>query len=324
MKYLVLLIGLLALSIFYIQFASRYGIVDKPNNRSSHSNETIRGGGIIFPVSALSWFIYAGFQFPLFFTGLIIIGTISFWDDLSQVSPKLRLMVHMGALLLLFAEIPNIRDQFPWWSWVPVLILSTWIINAYNFMDGINGITGGYSLAVLTGIWIVNNYQIEFISNELIYFLVISIVVFTWFNFRTTAKCFAGDVGSISIAYIIVFLLAKLIIQSGNWIYILFLSLYGVDTGFTIIHRIIQKENIFMAHRKHLYQLLTHELKFSHLKVAALYTIVQLMICLIIIMVSVKHKTNLSNLITGASILGIMAFIFHWIKYLINGKVIRL
>jgi len=316
----ILLFTILAIVIrVYIQIATQLNIVDKPNNRSSHTKVTVRGGGIIFPISALCWFLYSGFQFPLLFTGLIIISAISFWDDLSQVSPKLRLAVHIAAMLLLFTEIQ--LHQLPWWSWIPALIISAGTINAYNFMDGINGITSGYSLSVLTGIWIVNNYQVDFISNELIYFMMISTVVFSFFNFRTKAKCFAGDVGSISMAYIIVFLLAKLIIQSGNWLYILFLCIYGVDTVFTIIHRIIQKEDIFAPHRKHLYQLLVNELKISHLKVAALYSFLQLVICMIIFSVS-GNDSFLSSLITGTAILGIIAITFHLIRFQIYEKAV--
>lgn len=322
MKYLLLFAGLVTLSNIYIKFALRYSIVDRPNNRSSHVNETVRGGGIIFPISALSWFIYSGFQFPFLFSGLIIISLISFWDDISQVSHKLRLIIHIVAILLLFTEIQFY--QFPWWLLIPALIISAGTINAYNFMDGINGITGGYSISVLTGIWIVNNYQVEFINNELIYFMMISIVVFSYFNFRTKAKCFAGDVGSISIAYIIVFLLAKLIIQSGNWLYILFLCIYGVDTGFTIIHRLIQNEDIFIAHRKHIYQLLVHQHRISHLKVAALYSFFQLIICLIIFTVS-RNNINLSSrLFTGLSILAIITIAFHLIRFRIYHNFIKI
>lgn len=322
MEFILLFAGLFALLSIYIRYAPGYNIVDKPNKRSSHTKVTVRGGGIIFPISALAWFIYSGFQFPLLFTGLIIISIISFWDDLSKVSHKLRLAVHIGAMMLLFAEIQS--PQLPWWSWIPALIISAGTINAYNFMDGINGITSGYSLSVLTGIWIVNNYQFQFVGNDLIYFMMISLVVFSYFNFRTKAKCFAGDVGSISIAYLIVFLLAKLIIQSGNWLYILFLSIYGVDTVFTIFYRIKQREDIFTAHRNHLYQLLVNELKFSHLTVAALYSFLQLIICLIIFIASANNKTLLSSLITGVGILGIMAIAFHLTRFQIYGKSVRL
>lgn len=312
MEYLLLFAGLFILAHFYIQFAVRHRIVDRPNIRSSHSYKTVRGGGIIFPISALSWFVFSGFQFPLFFTGLIVISIISFWDDLSHVSPKLRLVFQIVALSLLLMDIQLL--QFSWWTWIPVLILSVWIINVYNFMDGINGITGIYSFSVLSGIWIVNNYQEEFISNELIYFLMISIAVFSYFNFRTKAKCFAGDVGSISMAYIIGFLLAKLIIQSGDWLYILFLGIYGVDTGMTIYQRLIQKENIFTAHRQHLYQLMANELKIPHLKVATLFGFTQLIICLITIVILENSKSLWSSLIAGTSIIGIMAIVYYGIR----------
>ncbi len=319
MKYILLFV-VLAISLkIYIQIAKRFNIVDRPNSRSSHNKVTVRGGGIIFPISALCWFIYSGFQFPWFFTGLIIISMISYFDDLTQVSSQLRLVVHCCALLLLFTELEMLK--MPWWSWIPLLIISAGAINSYNFMDGINGITGGYSLSVLSGIWIVNNYQVEFISNELIYFILISIVVFSYFNFRANAKCFAGDVGSISIAFIVVFLLAKLIIQSGNWLYILFLSIYGVDSVLTIIHRIIQKENIFVAHRKHLYQLLVNELKITHLRVTSIYSILQFVICLIIFFVLGRKASSINILITGGIILCILLFIFQLSRSLIYEKV---
>lgn len=313
MEYFLLFVVLFALSNIYIKIAKRYSIFDIPNMRSSHSNETVRGGGIIIPISILGWLIFSGFPFPLLFTGLIIISLISFLDDLSQVSHKLRLVVHCGVILMIFSEIQ--LYSLPWWTWFPALIISVGIINAFNFMDGINGITGGYSLSVLVGIWFVNNYQVEFINNELIYYLMISIAVFSYFNFRTKAKCFAGDVGSISIAYIIVFLLAKLIFQSGNWLYILFLCIYGVDTGLTFIHRINKKDDIFKAHRKHLYQLLVNECKISHLKVAAIYAFLQLIICLLIFIISDNNNSLISNLITGASILGITAIAFYLVRY---------
>lgn len=319
MKYLLLFVGLVVLANIYIKFALRYNIVDRPNHRSSHLMETVRGGGMIFPISTLGWFIYSGFRFPMLFTGLIFISIVSFWDDILSVSNKLKLIVHFVAILLLFTELQ--WSIMPWWYWIPALISAAWTINVYNFMDGINGITGGYSLSVLIGFWIVNNYQVAFITNDLIYFMMIPIIIFSYFNFRTKAKCFAGDVGSISIAYLIVFLLAKLILQSGNWLYILFLSIYGVDTLFTIVHRLIKGEDIFVAHRKHLYQLLVNEFKISHLKIAALYAIIQLIICLIIVGVIDKNNSLLSSLMTGASIIVILIVAFYLTRSKIYKKV---
>lgn len=321
MIYILVFFGLLLLATIYIKLALRFNIFDIPNTRSSHSNLTVRGGGIIFPISLLIWFIYSGFQYPWFIVGLIIISIVSFWDDLSSISSRLRLPVHIIALLFLFIQIQLFK--LPWIYLLPILVISAGIINAYNFMDGINGITGGYSLSVIFAIWIVNNYQFKFVSNEFIYFIFIALLVFNYLNFRANAKCFAGDIGSISIGYIIVFLLTKLIIESGNLLYVLFLSIYGTDTIFTIIYRITKKENIFVAHRKHLYQLLVNELKISHLKVAGIYAMLQLLICLVVFIVSDKHLSLMNGLITGTIIVTIISAFYYFIRIQISEKAVK-
>lgn len=322
MEYALTFVGLIISSYLYIKLAKRYSIVDIPNERSSHSNRTVRGGGIIIPLSITLWFIYSKFELPWFFAGLIIISVISFMDDLSPLSSKARFIFHLCSLILLFIQL-HVFD-LPWWSWIPIIIICAGIINAYNFMDGINGITGGYSIAVLTALWIVNNYQVKFIDNELLYFFVLPLVIFNYLNFRKKAICFAGDVGSISIAFILVFLLAKLIIHSGNFLYILFLTLYGVDTLFTLINRLINKENIFKAHRKHIYQLLANELKISQIKVALIYTLLQFIVCLIVIFISERYFSLNSSLIAGIIILSLMALAFHFIRFQIKEKIINI
>lgn len=322
MEYVLTFVGLIISSYLYIKLAQKFNIVDIPNERSSHSNKTVRGGGIIFPISILLWFIYSKFQLPLFFAGLIIISVISFIDDLSPISTRSRFIFHLVALVLLFSQLQVF--ELPWWSWIPILFIAAGIINAYNFMDGINGITGGYSFAVLTGLWIVNNYQVKFIGNDLIYFIVLPLIIFNFLNFRKKAICFAGDVGSISIAFVVVFLLGKLIIYSENFLYILFLALYGVDTVFTLIYRLINRENIFKAHRKHLYQLLANELKISQIKVALIYTLLQFNICLVIIFISEKHVGFNSSMIAGVTMLTVIALAFHLVKFQIKEKIINI
>lgn len=318
LEYIILFISLLILFYLYTRVAVLYNIVDVPNNRSSHSQITIRGGGIIFSISMLLWFLNSGLQYPWFLAGLLLISVVSFLDDLFQISFQNRLIVHLLSLSLLCFDIHLF--QFQWWIWIPVLIILTGIINAFNFMDGINGITGGYSLSVLLGIWIVNNFQIEFIDNELIYYITIAVVIFNYFNFRKKARCFAGDVGSISIAYIIVFLLAKLIIQSGNFLYLLFLTVYGIDSLYTIIYRLIRKENIFEPHRKHLYQLLANENKISHTKISLIYSFVQIIISLIIIMVSYRNPDFTNSLTIGFIVLLIMTLVFHFTRVNIHKR----
>ena len=170
--------------------------------------------------------------------------------------------------------------SLPWYFSLVALIGCTGIINAYNFMDGINGITGGYSLVVTAVLWYINSYQITFIDTDFIYALLIAILVFNFFNFRTKAKCFAGDVGAISIAFILIFLLGKLILQTTDFSYIVLLVVYGVDTVLTIIHRLILKENIFKAHRKHAFQIMANELKIPHVWVSTFYALLQLIIAI--------------------------------------------
>jgi len=276
MIYILFLLLLFAAEMAYFRIADYFNIIDKPNQRSSHSQVTLRGGGIIFYFGVLLYFIVSEFQYPWFFVGLTFISAISFADDLKPRSSKIRLMVHLMAMLLLFYQWDLFH--FPWYFTFLALIFCIGILNAYNFMDGINGITGGYSLIVTACFYYINNYIDAFVDNQLIYMLGLAILVFNFFNFRTRAKCFAGDVGAISIAFILIFLLGKLILKTSDFSYIILFSLYGVDSILTIMHRLLLKENIFEAHRKHLFQLLANELKFPHLLVSAIYMFLQAMV----------------------------------------------
>lgn len=276
MIYLLLFVLLFALQLLYFRIANKLNIIDKPNERSSHSRITLRGGGIVFWISVLIYFVISGFANPWFFAGLTLISAISFADDITPQSPKLRLVVQFLALMLMCVQWQLF--DYSWFFVVLALIVGVGVMNAFNFMDGINGITGGYSMAVVGSFWYINNFEQAFVDNDLIYLVLMSLLVFNFFNFRKKAKCFAGDVGAISIAFIIVFLLGLLIVKTGDFSYIALLLVYGVDSVLTIIHRILLKENITLPHRKHLYQLLANELKFPHLLVSSVYAVLQLWI----------------------------------------------
>lgn len=276
MIYLLLFIILFALQLLYFRIANKLNIIDKPNERSSHSRITLRGGGIVFWISVLIYFVMSGFANPWFFAGLTLISAISFADDITPQSPKLRLVVQFVALMLMCVQWQLF--DYSWFFVVLALIVGVGVMNAFNFMDGINGITGGYSMAVVGSFWYINNFEQAFVDNDLIYLVLMSLLVFNFFNFRKKAKCFAGDVGAISIAFIIVFLLGLLIVKTRDFSYIALLLVYGVDSVLTIMHRIILKENITQPHRKHLYQLLANELKFPHLLVSSVYAVLQLWI----------------------------------------------
>ncbi|WP_029278128.1 MraY family glycosyltransferase [Pedobacter borealis] len=280
---LFLLVILFVAELVYFKIADHYNIIDQPNHRSSHTAVTIRGGGIIFGVAGLLAFFLFGFQYLFFSIGLFLIALISFLDDMHTLNNKVRLVVHGLSVLLLFTQLDVI--YFPWYFTAIGVIVVIGTINAYNFMDGINGITGGYSLLLLATLYYIDQYIIDFTSVELLLTVIISVLVFNFFNFRKKAKCFAGDVGSVSIAFIIVFLLGQLIFKTQNPVYILFLLLYGLDTVTTIFFRLMRKENIFKAHRTHFYQFLANERKWPQLAVVVLYLVVQLIINLLIVFV---------------------------------------
>lgn len=295
LKYIVIFILLFVLEVAYFQIAKKYNIIDKPNLRSSHSSITLRGGGIIFLFAAWVFWFGFGFQYSWFMLGLSLIGIISFIDDLHSLPDSTRLVAQFVSMFLMFYQfgILNIND---WWMVLIALVVCVGIVNAYNFMDGINGITGGYSLAVLVPL-IYLNVMGQFISMSFLYTVGLSLLVFCFFNFRKKAKCFAGDVGSISIAFIILFALGKLILATNDFAYIIFLAVYGADAILTICHRIMLHENLGEAHRKHAYQLMANELKIPHTCVAALYMLLQLAISAGLIFIPMNHYLYMAVII---------------------------
>lgn len=168
-----------------------------------------------------------------------------------------------------------------WWIVILALIVCVGASNVINFMDGVNGITGACAMASLLPLALLNS-TIGFVDQALIYVVILADVVFCLFNFRPKgkAKCFAGDVGSIGVAYILLFMIGSLVLATGDVTYLIFLLVYGVDGVLTICHRILLHENLGEAHRKHAYQLMANELKIGHVKVSSLYAIMQLVISL--------------------------------------------
>ena len=273
MYYLIVLVLLFFAELFYFYIADKYNIIDKPNERSSHSRITLRGGGIIFYFGVLAYFLTNHFEYPWFMLALTLVTLISFIDDIRSTSQALRLVFHFSAMGLMFYQWGLF--SLPWWTILVALIICTGIINAYNFMDGINGITGGYSLVVLGALAYINTKIVSFVEADFIYTSLCAVLVFNFFNFRKRAKCFAGDVGAVSIAFTILFLIGRLIIQTGDFSWIVLLVVYGIDSVLTIVHRLMLYENIGLPHRKHMYQIMANELRMPHVVVALIYMMVQ-------------------------------------------------
>jgi UDP-N-acetylmuramyl pentapeptide phosphotransferase/UDP-N-acetylglucosamine-1-phosphate transferase len=302
---------LIVAELLYFRTADSFNIIDKPNQRSSHSKVTIRGGGIIFPIAALLWFITNGFEQSAVMSALVIMSIISFWDDVSSLSPKIRITLHLISVSILFYQTQVL--SLPWYIVLLAFILVIGWINAFNFMDGINGITAFYGLSTLVTMFILNN-QLHFAPDHLIEVLVISVLVFTFFNARKKAKAFAGDVGSVSMAFILVWLMLLLMFKTNRVEYILFWSVYGIDSALTIFFRLLKRENIFEAHRSHLYQYLANELRWPHVRVSAIYAIIQLAINWLVIMLMQNEIMNISLMLL---LLFILSTIYLGIRILV-------
>lgn len=285
-KYLIIAVILIIAELIYFRIALHFGIVDKPNLRSSHKKVTILGGGIIFPLAMWLWALFFEVHDPWFLLGLSLVALVSFADDIWSVPNAVRLVLHFLAIFLIFWDL-GILQLSMWWIVLLAWIVCVGIVNAFNFMDGINGITGGYSLAVLLSLMAV--YGDLWSDRSILIVVGIGLLVFCFFNFRTKAICFAGDVGAVSMAFVMIFLVGSLIKATGDFSYIVFLGVYGVDTVLTIIHRIMLKENLGKAHRKHMYQIMANELKIPHVVVSLIYMGVQLLVSAGLIWLPVNH-----------------------------------
>ena len=297
--YIIIFVLLLVAELVYFRIADKCNIIDKPNQRSSHSTIVLRGGGIIFMIGAWVWSAFFGFDYPWFLAGLTLVAGVSFVDDIHSLPDSVRLVAQFAAAAMAFYQL-DILHWDMWWIVLVALIVYVGATNVINFMDGINGITAGYALAVLVPLGLLNTNYRElatnlttnyssivssdgvFVDQSLIVAAIIAAIVFCIFNFRPKgkAKCFAGDVGSIGIAFIMLFLLGNVIMKTGDITWLIFLLVYGVDGCLTIIHRIMLHENLGEAHRKHAYQIMANELKIGHVKVTLLYMAMQLVVSL--------------------------------------------
>lgn len=294
-SYAIIATILLAAELLYFCIAGHFNIIDKPNQRSSHSTIVLRGGGIIFALSMVVWAILMVVKrqditpYLPFLIGLLLIAGISFADDVHSLPDSVRLVAHFMSMALMFWSM-GILHWDMWWIVVLALIVCVGATNIINFMDGINGITAGYALAVLIPLMLLNGIPGavtkagcgEFIEPSYLVVASIGVLVFCIFNFRPKgkAKCFAGDVGSIGIAFIMLFAIGRLIVQTNDPTYLILLLVYGIDGCCTIIHRIMLHENLGEAHRKHAYQLMANELRMDHVKVSLFYMALQLCVSL--------------------------------------------
>ena len=350
-KLLIIAVLLVVLELVYFKIADHFNIIDKPNERSSHSTIVLRGGGVIFSLSMVAWAVMTAVQgdwqvvvdYLPFLCGLLLVAGVSFWDDVKSLPDSVRLVVQFTAMALMFWSM-GIMHWDMWWIVILALIVCVGATNVINFMDGINGITAGYALAVLVPLALVNGCPIRsgmtmvgsgmtvvgsgmtegvvratggFIDQSYLIVAIIGVLVFCIFNFRPKgkAKCFAGDVGSISIAFIMLFAIGRLIVQTQDVTYLIFLLVYGIDGCLTICHRIMLHENLGEAHRKHAYQLMANELKIGHVKVSLLYMAIQFVVSLGFIYLCPDSVAAHWGYLVGATVVLAVAYVLFKKKY---------
>ena len=336
--------------LIYFRIADKCDIIDRPNERSSHSSIVLSGGGIIFAISMIVWFLWqiiveslglrVESQFRVeeylpFVLGLVLIAGVSFWDDIHSLPDNVRLVVQFVAMGLMFWSVFGFQDSWFMvqdWYWQMAIIIVALIVcvgatNIINFMDGINGITAGYALSVLVPLALLDSsfkFQVPgvpkgqgFIEPSYLIVVIIGVLVFSWFNFRPKgkAKCFAGDVGSVGMAYILLYAIGRLIVKTGDVTWLIFLLVYGVDGVLTILHRIMLHENLGQAHRKHAYQLMANELKIGHVTVTLIYMGLQLAISLGFIYLCPNTVVAHWIYMIGAIVLLVIAYLLFMKKY---------
>lgn len=287
-NYASLLIFTFIASIIYFKFAKLHGIVDEPNSRSAHSEATIRGGGIIFLISLLLYYILFN-ETPrqFFITPLILVSVVSFIDDVKSLPAWVRLLVHIIAMTMLFYDL-EVLAKIDYLSILIVSILFVLCIgflNIYNFMDGINGISFLNAIVTFGTLVVINETYQPFIESSFLIAMLVSLFVFGFFNFRQKAIFFAGDIGSIILGIIIIYATLKLFLASSNPLVFLLLGVYSIDGGLTMIIRLFNGDNISKPHKNHMYQRLIGLFNYSHIKISIGYFIAQLLINLLVLLI---------------------------------------
>jgi UDP-N-acetylmuramyl pentapeptide phosphotransferase/UDP-N-acetylglucosamine-1-phosphate transferase len=208
------------------------------------------------------------------------------------------------------------------WGIVILYVFMMGLINAYNFMDGINGITGLYSLLFILTCVVISYYQGTLHTSSMLTFgtILSFLVVFGVFNYRSKALAFLGDSGSVFLGLFIGVYLLILNVTTASVNVVVLLAVYGVDSVLTIGLRLLRRENIFKAHRSHLYQDLVHVKKWGHIQVAMAYAGVQLLINFIVF-VPIINKSLSTTLVL--SILALLSTIYLWAKYRMNQLYIK-
>lgn len=269
------LLGAIAVS----KYGVYLGLADKPNERSSHSVVTPRGGGIGF-LFAMAFTGFVVLKAYLFTIIAIFVGAISFMDDLTGLSAKTKLFFQLtasAAAVIVYADFHySVPHLLSFLFWVAFMV---WSANSYNFMDGINGIAGltglvAFGLTAFFSYYELHNQEVALVSLG----LAAGSLGFLPLNFPK-AQVFMGDVGSVFLGFIFSFLVMKSASGLSEIVCLfMFMFMFYGDALLTILFRLKDGENLLQAHRRHLYQYMSNEIALPQGAVSLLYAAIQVVI----------------------------------------------
>jgi UDP-N-acetylmuramyl pentapeptide phosphotransferase/UDP-N-acetylglucosamine-1-phosphate transferase len=282
---------------YAIRVAQRVGLLDVPNERSSHSLPTPRMGGV--PMVAAAALAFGGWLFlaageigslkglPFTFLFALAMFVLGFYDDLRNLSPLVRFLVQFAsaslALVFLTPHLPDIplgKWVLPGWAWViPGAFWAVWMLNLYNFMDGIDGLAGGEAAVASSFFFLVFAYYGESgwaIANLVIAAASMGFLVYNW----PPARIFMGDGGSAFLGafYGMQSVVAALSTSIPLPVLVLPFANFILDTTFTLLRRMFRGETWYQAHRSHFYQRMTG-LGMTHKKVTSIELLVVIASC---------------------------------------------
>jgi UDP-GlcNAc:undecaprenyl-phosphate/decaprenyl-phosphate GlcNAc-1-phosphate transferase len=313
----------------FMRLAHKYGLHDHPNGRSSHRQPTVTGMGIILVVAFIIYLFFEPYQLPgNFVLGFFLLTIISFIDDLYFLKHSLRLFFQIFCVGIMVYQLPfQSAGNSALALGIAAILFGVGVLNAYNFMDGINGMFTLHCLLVLgcfaylnETLVDINGNHLKFTNTHFILSIMIPLAIFGFFNIRNHALAFMGDVGSIGAAFIILYLMYSLLLVSGNYIYLLLFSIFGADAGLTVVYKLILRENIFVPHRDFVFKKLVHLAKLPHLKISVYYFLAQLSInAFIIFMFPIAPKISAQIAVLFIAVIGLIAA-YIYMQSLVSGK----
>jgi UDP-GlcNAc:undecaprenyl-phosphate GlcNAc-1-phosphate transferase len=275
--YYLIIFLLLSVGMFiYLKIAEKWLIVDQPNLRSSHQITTKRGAGILYLLAFVIYLMVSPNNNLTLILCALILGGVGFIDDLKNLNFKIKLAIQL--IVIISYLILQDYLSLDWYYTILIFVFLIASINIFNFMDGINGLTILYSLSFLMSFYYINTEFTSFINPNILLVMIICNIIIGFLNIRTKAVCFIGDVGSISMGFLYATLALILMIKTNSFAPLVLIMVYAVDAGWTIMERLSLKENIFLPHRRHLYQILVNELRFSHILISISYFTIQMLL----------------------------------------------